>query len=82
MKVLASLVFAMVASLFADPTITTSVSCQSYGAQTITAVSTCEQGGPLNPQGASPPYAFASAEASVTLQTMATDWLTVSMKTQ
>lgn len=80
MKVLAFLVFAMVASLFADPIITTSVSCQSYGAQTITAVSTCEQGGPLNPQGASPSYAFANAQASVTLQTVATDWLTISMK--
>lgn len=66
--------------LQADPIITTSVSCRSYGAQTITAVSSCEQGGPLNPQGASPSYAFAKTEVSVTLQTVATDWLTVSMK--
>jgi len=81
MKALASLVFVIAACpLFADPIITTSVSCQSYGAQTITAVSTCEQGGPLNQQGTSPSYAFASAEASVTLQTQATDWLTISMK--
>ena len=81
MKALASLVFAIAACpLFADPIITTSVSCQSYGAQTITAVSSCEQGGPLNTQGASPSYAFAKTEVSVTLQSVATDWLTVSMK--
>ena len=81
MKVLASLVFAIAAStLFADPIITTTVSCQSYGAPRITAVSSCEQGGPLNPLGGSPSYAFASTEVSVTLQTLATDWLTISMK--
>jgi len=81
MKVLASLVFIIAACpLFPSPIITTSVWCQSYGAPIITAVSTCEQGGPLNTQDISPSYAFASAEASVTLQTQATDWLTVSMK--
>lgn len=68
------------ATLFGDPMISTSVSCQSYGAPRITAVSSCEQGGPLNTQGASPSYAFAQTEASVTLQTVATDWLTISMK--
>jgi hypothetical protein len=73
--------FATAASvLVADPVITTSVSCTSYGAQTIAAVSSCEEGGPLNTQGASPSYAFAKTEAFVTLQTVASDWLTVSMK--
>jgi hypothetical protein len=81
MKVPASLVFVIAACpLFSSPIITTSVYCQSYGAQTITAVSSCEEGGRLNPQGVSPSYAFASAVASVTLQNTATDQLTVSMK--
>ena len=78
---LLTLGFSVAASLLvADPIISTSVSCTSYGAQTITAVSSCEQGGPLNTQGASPSYAFAKTEVSVTLQTLATDWLTISMK--
>lgn len=66
--------------LSADPIITTSVTCSAYGGRAVTAASTCEQGGPLNPQGASPAYAFASTEVSVTLQAVATDWLTVSMR--
>jgi hypothetical protein len=66
--------------LRADPVITTSVSCQSYGAAIITAQSSCSEGGPIVPNTVSPSYAFASSTASVTLQQVATDWLTISFQ--
>ena len=66
--------------LRADPIISTSVSCQSYGAPTIAAQSSCSEGGPIVTGTASPSYAFARSTASVTLQQLATDWLTISFQ--
>jgi len=70
-----------VATLSANPLITTSVNCQAYGFQSVTSASSCSQGTPPSQsQSPHPPFASASSTASVVLQENPQDWLTITMQ--